>query len=110
MSSARAVAVRSRLPEALAWLAFVALLVVPALAWPRGWMLGYLAQTAAMIVLALSYNLLLGTTGLLSFGHAAFAGLGAFVAAHSFNRYGLPLPLVPLAGGAAGAAFGALFG
>ncbi|VBI54350.1 ABC-transporter [Burkholderia pseudomallei] len=110
MSSARAVAVRSRLPEALAWLAFVALLVVPALAWPRGWMLGYLAQTAAMIVLALSYNLLLGTTGLLSFGHAAFAGLGAFVAAHSFNRYGLPLPLVPLAGGATGAAFGALFG
>lgn len=110
MSSARAVAVRSRLPEALAWLAFVALLVVPALAWPRGWMLGYLAQTAAMIVLALSYNLLLGTTGLLSFGHAAFAGLGAFVAAHGFNRYGLPLPLVPLAGGAAGAAFGALFG
>lgn len=110
MSSVRAVAVRSRLPEALAWLAFVALLVMPALAWPRGWMLGYLAQTAAMIVLALSYNLLLGTTGLLSFGHAAFAGLGAFVAAHSFNRYGLPLPLVPLAGGAAGAAFGALFG
>ncbi|VBS24128.1 branched-chain amino acid ABC transporter ATP-binding protein/permease [Burkholderia pseudomallei] len=107
MSSVRAVAVRSRLPEALAWLAFVALLVVPALAWPRGWMLGYLAQTAAMIVLALSYNLLLGTTGLLSFGHAAFAGLGAFVAAHGFNRYGLPLPL---AGGAAGAAFGALFG
>ncbi|KGS74284.1 branched-chain amino acid transport system / permease component family protein [Burkholderia pseudomallei MSHR7334] len=98
------------MPEALAWLAFVALLVVPALAWPRGWMLGYLAQTAAMIVLALSYNLLLGTTGLLSFGHAAFAGLGAFVAAHGFNRYGLPLPLVPLAGGAAGAAFGALFG
>ncbi|OMT99771.1 branched-chain amino acid ABC transporter permease [Burkholderia pseudomallei] len=110
MSSVRAVAVRSRLPEALAWLAFVALLVVPALAWPRGWMLGYLAQTAAMIVLALSYNLLLGTTGLLSFGHAAFAGLGAFVAAHGFNRYGLPLPLVPLAGGAAGAVFGALFG
>ncbi|WP_102869131.1 branched-chain amino acid ABC transporter ATP-binding protein/permease [Burkholderia thailandensis] len=98
------------MPQALSWLALVALLVVPALAWPRGWMLGYLAQTAAMIVLALSYNLLLGTTGLLSFGHAAFAGLGAFVAAHGFNRYGLPLPLVPLAGGVAGAAFGALFG
>ncbi|AGK47002.1 branched-chain amino acid transport system / permease component family protein [Burkholderia thailandensis MSMB121] len=98
------------MPEALSWLALVALLVVPALAWPRGWMLGYLAQTAAMIVLALSYNLLLGTTGLLSFGHAAFAGLGAFAAAHGFNRYGLPLPFVPLAGGVAGAAFGALLG
>ncbi|WP_063532584.1 branched-chain amino acid ABC transporter ATP-binding protein/permease [Burkholderia sp. MSMB1589WGS] len=108
--SSGALAVRSRLPEALSWLALVALLVVPALAWPRGWMLGYLAQTAAMIVLALSYNLLLGTTGLLSFGHAAFAGLGAFAAAHGFNRYGLPLPFVPLAGGVAGAAFGALLG
>ncbi|ATF37375.1 branched-chain amino acid ABC transporter permease [Burkholderia thailandensis] len=108
--SSGARAVRSRLPEALSWLALVALLVVPALAWPRGWMLGYLAQTAAMIVLALSYNLLLGTTGLLSFGHAAFAGLGAFAAAHGFNRYGLPLPFVPLAGGVAGAAFGALLG
>ncbi|AOJ69088.1 MULTISPECIES: branched-chain amino acid ABC transporter ATP-binding protein/permease [Burkholderia] len=104
------VAVRSRLAVALPWLALVALLAAPALAWPRGWVLGYLAQTAAMIVLALSYNLLLGTTGLLSFGHAAFAGLGAFAAAHGFNRYGLPLPLVPLAGGVAGAGFGALFG
>ncbi|AJX33224.1 ATP-binding cassette domain-containing protein [Burkholderia oklahomensis] len=107
MSSAT---VRSRLSHALPWLALIALLAVPALVWPRGWMLGYLAQTAALIVLALSYNLLLGATGLLSFGHAAFAGLGAFAAAHVFNRYGLPLPLVPLAGGVAGAGFGALFG
>lgn len=107
MSSAT---VRSRLSHALPWLALIAFLAVPALAWPRGWMLGYLAQTAALIVLALSYNLLLGATGLLSFGHAAFAGLGAFAAAHVFNRYGLPLPLVPLAGGVAGAGFGALFG
>ncbi|AOJ02153.1 branched-chain amino acid ABC transporter permease [Burkholderia mayonis] len=107
MSSAT---VRSRLSHAWPWFALIVLLAVPALAWPRGWMLGYLAQTAALIVLALSYNLLLGTTGLLSFGHAAFAGLGAFAAAHVFNRYGLPLPLVPLAGGVAGAGFGALFG
>ncbi|AOJ10500.1 ATP-binding cassette domain-containing protein [Burkholderia mayonis] len=107
MSSAT---VRSRLSHAWPWFALIALLAVPALVWPRGWMLGYLAQTAALIVLALSYNLLLGTTGLLSFGHAAFAGLGAFAAAHVFNRYGLPLPLVPLAGGVAGAGFGVVFG
>ena len=39
-----------------------------------------------MIVFALSYNLLLGEAGLLSFGHAAYAGLGALVAARVFNQ------------------------
>ncbi|MGU7779747.1 branched-chain amino acid ABC transporter permease [Burkholderia sp. PU8-34] len=97
-------------PEVLRWALFAGCLVLPAWLWPHGAMLGYLAQTAALVVLALSYNLQLGTTGLLSFGHAAFAGLGAFAAAHWFNRFGGPLPLLPLVGGAAGAAFGLLFG
>ncbi|RQR59412.1 branched-chain amino acid ABC transporter permease [Burkholderia sp. Bp9125] len=97
-------------PDALRWALFAGCLVLPAWLWPHGAMLGYLAQTAALVVLALSYNLQLGTTGLLSFGHAAFAGLGAFAAAHWFNRFGGPLPLLPLVGGAAGAAFGLLFG
>ena len=98
------------------WLALVALLVVPPLASalasprgvPQGWLLASLAQAATMIVFALSYNLLLGETGLLSFGHAAPAGLGALFAAHLFNRYAIALPLLPLAGGLGGAAFGAL--
>ncbi|MDR3099456.1 MAG: branched-chain amino acid ABC transporter permease [Paraburkholderia sp.] len=98
------------------WLALAALLGVPPLvsAWlspagvPQGWLLACLAQAATMIVFALSYNLLLGETGLLSFGHAAPAGLGALVAAHVFNRYAIPLPLLPLAGGLGGAAVGAL--
>ncbi|WP_431822081.1 branched-chain amino acid ABC transporter permease [Burkholderia sp. F1] len=97
-------------PEVLRWALFAGCLVLPAWLWPHGAVLGYLAQTAALVVLALSYNLQLGTTGLLSFGHAAFAGLGAFAAAHWFNRFGGPLPLLPLVGGAAGAAFGLLFG
>ncbi|KVC55249.1 branched-chain amino acid ABC transporter permease [Burkholderia pseudomultivorans] len=92
------------------WTLFSACVALPAWLWPHGAMLGYLAQTAALVVLALSYNLQLGTTGLLSFGHAAFAGLGAFAAAHWFNRFGGPLPLLPLVGGAAGAAFGWLAG
>ena len=50
---------------ALRWAVFAACLVLPAWLWPHGWMFGYLAQTAALVVLALSYNLLLGTTGLL---------------------------------------------
>ncbi|CAN0641374.1 branched-chain amino acid ABC transporter permease [Burkholderia cepacia] len=92
------------------WALFAACFVLPAWLWPHGAVLGYLAQTAALVVLALSYNLQLGTTGLLSFGHAAFAGLGAFAAAHLFNHMGGPLPLLPLVGGLAGAGFGFVAG
>ncbi|PVX68694.1 branched-chain amino acid ABC transporter permease [Paraburkholderia unamae] len=110
-------ATHATIPRACApWLVLAACLIVPPLvgAWlspalaPQGWLLACLAQAATMVVFALSYNLLLGETGLLSFGHAAPAGLGALAAAHLFNRYALPLPLLPLAGGVGGAAFGAL--
>jgi branched-chain amino acid transport system permease protein len=92
------------------WAALALLLAAPPFVVQQGWLFAYLAQAAAMIVFALSYNLLLGETGLLSFGHAAYAGLGAFVAAHLFNRFGMALPWLPLVGGVAGAAFGVLFG
>jgi branched-chain amino acid transport system permease protein len=92
------------------WLVLIAALGVPVCFSSQSWLFAYLAQTATMIVFALSYNLLLGETGLLSLGHAAYAGLGAFAAAHAFNRYDVPLPLLPLAGGAAGALAGVLFG
>lgn len=94
----------------LPWAAMAVLLAVPLFVPHERWLFAYFAQAAAMIVFALSYNLLLGETGLLSFGHAAYAGLGAFVAAHVFNRGGIALPWLPLVGGLGGAAFGVLFG
>lgn len=97
----------------IAWLAVppsVSVLLSPPHFVPAGWLLSYLAQTATLIVLALSYNLLLGETGLLSFGHAACSGLGALTAAHVFNRFGVALPLLPFIGGLGGAAVGVLFG
>ena len=105
-AGARACVVSARVP----WVLIAMLLVAPLAVVRESWLFAYLAQSAAMIVFALSYNLLLGETGLLSFGHAAYAGLGAFAAAHFFNRGGMALPWLPLAGGTAGAAFGALFG
>jgi branched-chain amino acid transport system permease protein len=65
-------------------------------------------------VVALSFNLLLGQTGLLSFGHAVYFGLGGFAAIHFMRAINgglpVPMPLVPLVGAATGLAFGLLFG
>src|SRR5215831_9568468 len=73
-----------------------------------------LTQMGIAAVFALSYNVLFGQTGLLSFGHAAYFGLGGYVAIHLMRAIdqGLPIPMpfVPLAGAAGGLLFGALFG
>jgi branched-chain amino acid transport system permease protein len=68
-----------------------------------------------MIVFALSYNMLLGQTGMLSFGHAVYYGLGGFLAVHAMNLFArdawpVPVVLVPLVGGLSGLAFGVIFG
>ena len=59
--------------------------------------------------------MLLGQTGMLSFGHAVYYGLGAFVCAHTLNaigagKLGLPVMLLPIVGGIAGLGFGIVFG
>lgn len=55
---------------------------------------------------AAAFNLLMGQGGMLSFGHAAYYGLGAFAVLHMMRaaENGLPFPtaLLPLVGGAAG--------
>jgi branched-chain amino acid transport system permease protein len=80
-----------------------------------GFVEALLTQTAMMSVFALSYNMLLGHTGLLSFGHAVFFGLPAYVTIHLMDAVGegrlwLPEELIPLAGGLAGLGFAVLFG
>jgi branched-chain amino acid transport system permease protein len=73
-----------------------------------------LSQMGIAAVFALSFNVLLGQTGLLSFGHAVYFGLGGYAAIHFMRaiNHGLPLPvpLVPLAGAAAGLLSGMLLG
>jgi branched-chain amino acid transport system permease protein len=73
-----------------------------------------LSQMGIATVFALSYNLLLGQTGLLSFGHAVYFGLGGFAAIHLMRAInagvGIAMPWVPLAGAGAGLVFGLCFG
>ncbi|MCX7265692.1 MAG: branched-chain amino acid ABC transporter permease [Burkholderiales bacterium] len=74
-----------------------------------------LTQMGIVIIICLSYNILLGQGGMLSFGHAVYSGLGSFVAMHTLNAitagsFLLPVSLVPLVGGLAGLFFAALFG
>jgi len=57
----------------------------------------FLGTTALVLALwAISYNLMLGYTGMVSFAHAAYYGVGAYTVALIFKRYHLPI-LVGLA-------------
>ncbi len=70
-------------------------------------------QMAITIVFALSYNMLLGQGGMLSFGHAVYMGVGGFMCMHIVNwdifEY-MPLPLLPLFGGLFGMLFAIVVG
>ncbi|MCP3708445.1 branched-chain amino acid ABC transporter permease [Paraburkholderia sp. CNPSo 3274] len=97
------------------WGATVLVMLVLPLVFSSGFAIALLSQMGIMIIFALSYNMLLGQTGMLSFGHAVYSGLGAFVAAHVLNQIGashfpLPVSLLPLVGGLGGMLFGVLFG
>ena len=63
---------------------------------------------------ACAYNLLCGQAGMLSFGHAAYFGVGAFATVHAMNALGgaglVPTPLMPLSGAVGGLIFGLLAG
>ncbi len=55
------------------------------------------------VIFALAYNMLLGQGGMLSFGHAVYAGVGGFACMHIMNMSDLfasfPLPVLPIFGG-----------
>jgi branched-chain amino acid transport system permease protein len=59
---------------------------------------------------ACAFNLLLGYTGLLSFGHAAFLGAGGYVTGHAVKALGFPPELGILAGTVTAAALGYVIG
>jgi len=99
----------------LVWGLTAILFAVMPLIFTKGFAITLLSQMGIMIIFALSYNMIFGQGGMLSFGHAVYSGLGAFFAIHALNWVGdgriwIPVSLIPLVGGLFGAIFGVIFG
>ncbi|MDP3136553.1 MAG: branched-chain amino acid ABC transporter permease [Burkholderiaceae bacterium] len=99
----------------IVWTVYALLLIAAPHMFKSSLALTMLSQVGYLIIVCLSYNLLLGQGGMLSFGHAVYSGLGAFLAIHAMNlatkgALPIPLPLIPLVGGMAGLFFAALLG
>ncbi|MFT6766881.1 MAG: branched-chain amino acid transport system permease protein [Burkholderiaceae bacterium] len=74
-----------------------------------------LSQMGIAIIVCLSFNMLLGQGGMLSFGHAVYSGMGGFLAIHTLNlvsdgQWWLPVSLIPVAGGLGAALVAVLLG
>lgn len=92
--------------EKASWIILVvALLVAPWIFYPL-----LLVKILCYALFASAFNLLLGTCGLMSFGHAAFFGSAAYVAGHAAKVWGLPFEACLLVGVATAAAIGVVFG
>lgn len=80
-------------------------LVAPFLIYPI-----FVMKFLCFALFAAAFNLLLGYTGLLSFGHAAFFGGGAYVTAHAAKVWGFGPELALLIGAGAAAILGVVIG
>jgi branched-chain amino acid transport system permease protein len=67
-------------------------------------------QIAISALFAVSLNLLLGTTGLVSFGHVAYFGIGSYVCGILMKTYAVPFSIALPAAAAAGALSALVFG
>jgi branched-chain amino acid transport system permease protein len=99
----------------IGWTMFALLLLVAPLLFRSGLALTMMSQMGYLVVICLSYNILFGQGGMLSFGHAVYTGMGAFIAIHTMNlatqgSLAVPLVLIPLIGGLGGMFFAVLFG
>lgn len=92
--------------QAIAFGVMVALVVIsPFFLYPV-----FLMKVLCFALFACAFNLLIGYVGLLSFGHAAYFGMGGYLAGHAAKEWGLPPELAILIGGGVGAALGLVIG
>ncbi len=103
----------------LLWGATALLFAILPLLFRGGFAITLLSQMGIFIIFCLSYNVIFGQGGMLSFGHAVYSGLGAYFAIHALNWISaseslftspVSVALLPIVGGIAGAVFGVIFG
>jgi branched-chain amino acid transport system permease protein len=89
---------------------FLVLLILVALLPLVGAYPVFVMKVMCFALFACAFNLLIGYTGLLSFGHAAFLGVAAYAAGHALKVWGVPTEVGLLVGTLAGAALGFVMG
>jgi len=99
----------------LTWSLYALIMLLAPLVFTSSLSQTMLSQMGIAVIVCLSYNMLLGQGGMLSFGHAVYSGIGSFLAIHALNLAGkgvLPLPvsLIPIVGGVSAMLLAALLG
>ncbi len=94
---------RAQLGALLVMVAFV--VVGPFVLYPV-----FLMKLMCFALFACAFNLLIGYVGLLSFGHAAYFGMGGYLAGHAAKAWGLSPELAIILGGLVAGGLGAVFG
>ena len=93
-----------KVSRTVVWASFAVILLLAPLLFTSSLSHTMLSQMGIAIIVCLSYNILLGQGGMLSFGHAVYSGTGAFLAIHTLNlvsdgKLPLPVSLIPIVGG-----------
>jgi branched-chain amino acid transport system permease protein len=102
----QSISARPALPRfGLYALGLVVLVLAPFFVYPL-----FLAKVLCYCLFACAFNLLLGSVGLLSFGHAAFFGAAAYVAGHALKVWHVPFEVAVVLGTVTAVALGAIFG
>jgi branched-chain amino acid transport system permease protein len=93
-------------PQAIAFLLLaVAVVVSPLVFYPV-----FIMKVLCYALFAYAFNLLIGFVGLMSFGHAAYFGMGGYIAAYTAKAWGWTPEVAIMAGGLTAAALGTVFG
>src|ERR1700760_1817331 len=94
------------LAQSIAFVVMVALIAVsPFVLYPV-----FLMRVLCAALFACAFNLMIGYVGLLSFGHAAFFGMGSYIAAWTMKHWHVDASIAIILGGATGAALGLALG
>ena len=92
--------------QAIAFLVLTVLVIVsPLVFYPV-----FIMKVLCYALFAFAFNLLIGFVGLMSFGHAAYFGIGGYIAAYTAKAWGWTPELAIIAGGLTAAALGTMFG